>query len=66
MSAAGFADVKVADQSIANLTDTYGLVVTHQDLAARAAADAVGGARVGGQLHGTASPPAPPRTSRRS
>ena len=33
---AGFSDVKVTNQSIANLTDTYGLVVTHQDLAARA------------------------------
>ncbi|BBY63584.1 PTS mannitol transporter subunit IICBA [Mycolicibacterium helvum] len=33
---AGFANVKVTNQSIANLTDTYGLVVTHQDLTARA------------------------------
>ena len=33
---AGFSDVKVTNQSIANLTDTYGLVVTHQDLTARA------------------------------
>lgn len=33
---AGFADVKVTNQSIANLTDNYGLVVTHQDLTARA------------------------------
>ena len=33
---AGFGDVKVTNQSIANLTDTYGLVVTHQDLTARA------------------------------
>lgn len=33
---AGYRDVKVTNQSIANLTDTYGLVVTHQDLTARA------------------------------
>ncbi|BBX10448.1 PTS mannose transporter subunit IIA [Mycolicibacterium aichiense] len=33
---AGFSDVKVTNQSIANLTDTYGLVVTHRDLTARA------------------------------
>ncbi|AKK30170.1 PTS mannose transporter subunit IIA [Mycobacterium sp. EPa45] len=33
---AGFSDVKVTNQSIANLTDTFGLVVTHQDLTARA------------------------------
>lgn len=33
---AGFPDVTVTNQSIANLTDTYGLVVTHQDLTARA------------------------------
>ncbi len=33
---AGFSDVRVTNQSIANLTDTYGLVVTHQDLTARA------------------------------
>jgi PTS system mannitol-specific IIC component len=33
---AGFSDVTVTNQSIANLTDTYGLVVTHQDLTARA------------------------------
>jgi mannitol PTS system EIICBA or EIICB component len=33
---AGFSDVKVTNQSIANLTDTYGLVVTHQDLTPRA------------------------------
>jgi PTS system mannitol-specific IIC component len=33
---AGFSDVNVTNQSIANLTDTYGLVVTHQDLTARA------------------------------
>ncbi|BBZ79093.1 PTS mannose transporter subunit IIA [Mycolicibacterium anyangense] len=36
VQAAGFSDVKVSNQSIANLTDTYGLVVTHQDLTARA------------------------------
>lgn len=33
---AGFSDVKVTNESIANLSDTYGLVVTHQDLTARA------------------------------
>lgn len=33
---AGFTDVKVTNQAISNLTDTYGLVVTHQDLTARA------------------------------
>ncbi|MFN8070605.1 MAG: PTS mannitol transporter subunit IICBA [Mycobacterium sp.] len=32
----GFADVKVTNQSIANLTDTYGLVVSHRDLTDRA------------------------------
>ncbi len=36
VQAAGFSNVKVTNQSIANLTDTYGLVVTHQDLTARA------------------------------
>ncbi|AQT78253.1 PTS mannose transporter subunit IIA [Mycolicibacterium litorale] len=33
---AGFRDVKVTNQAISNLTDSYGLVVTHQDLTARA------------------------------
>jgi PTS system mannitol-specific IIC component len=33
---AGFGEVSVVNQAIANLTDTYGLVVTHQDLTARA------------------------------
>ena len=33
---AGFGDVTVVNQSIANLTDTYDLVVSHQDLTARA------------------------------
>ena len=36
VQAAGFSDVKVTNASIANLTDSYGLVVTHQDLTARA------------------------------
>ncbi|MGW0161576.1 PTS mannitol transporter subunit IICBA [Mycobacterium sp. NPDC003323] len=36
VNAAGFGDVKVTNQSIANLTDTYGLVVTHRDLTDRA------------------------------
>ncbi|POH57055.1 PTS mannitol transporter subunit IICBA [Arthrobacter glacialis] len=34
---AGFPEVKVTNSAIANLTDTYDVVVTHQDLAARAA-----------------------------
>jgi PTS system mannitol-specific IIC component len=34
--AAGHKDVKVTNQSIANLTDTYDMVVVHQDLALRA------------------------------
>jgi mannitol PTS system EIICBA or EIICB component len=33
---AGFGDVKVTNQSIANLTDSYDLVVTHRDLTERA------------------------------
>ncbi len=33
---AGFADVTVVNQAISNLTDTYGLVVTHRDLTDRA------------------------------
>ena len=33
---AGFADIAVTNQSIANLTDTYDLVVTHRDLTDRA------------------------------
>ena len=33
---AGFRDIKVTNQAIANLTDSYDVVVTHQDLAARA------------------------------
>jgi PTS system mannitol-specific IIC component len=33
---AGFSDVTVVNQAISNLTDSYDLVVTHQDLAARA------------------------------
>ncbi|MDX1875955.1 PTS mannitol transporter subunit IICBA [Mycolicibacterium sp. 120266] len=36
VQAAGFGDVKVTNQSIANLTDSYGLVVTHRDLTDRA------------------------------
>ncbi|WP_104111117.1 MULTISPECIES: PTS mannitol transporter subunit IICBA [unclassified Arthrobacter] len=34
---AGFPEVKVTNSAISNLTDTYDVVVTHQDLAARAA-----------------------------
>ena len=34
---AGFSDVKVVNQAIANLTDSYDIIVTHKDLAARAA-----------------------------
>ena len=33
---AGFTDVTVTNQAISNLTDTYGLVVTHRDLTDRA------------------------------
>ncbi len=33
---AGFKDVKVVNQAIANLTDSYDVIVTHQDLADRA------------------------------
>ena len=33
---AGFSDIKVVNQAIANLTDSYDIIVTHQDLAARA------------------------------
>lgn len=36
IQAAGYGDVKVSNQSIANLTDTYDVVVTHQDLTERA------------------------------
>ncbi len=36
IQAAGYGDVKVVNQAISNLTDGYDLVVTHQDLAARA------------------------------
>jgi mannitol PTS system EIICBA or EIICB component len=36
IQAAGYADVKVTNASIANLTDTYDVVVTHQDLTDRA------------------------------
>ncbi|MEO5313771.1 PTS mannitol transporter subunit IICBA [Pseudarthrobacter sp. CC12] len=36
IKAAGFPDVKVTNASIANLTDTYDVVVTHQDLTERA------------------------------
>jgi len=34
---AGFKDVKVVNQAIANLTDSYDIIVTHKDLATRAA-----------------------------
>lgn len=36
VKSAGFADVTVVNQAISNLTDTYGLVVTHRDLTERA------------------------------
>ncbi|MHC6228911.1 PTS mannitol transporter subunit IICBA [Arthrobacter sp. MMS24-T111] len=36
IKAAGFPDVKVTNASIANLTDSYDVVVTHQDLTERA------------------------------
>ncbi|WP_427135483.1 PTS mannitol transporter subunit IICBA [Pseudarthrobacter sp. S9] len=36
IKAAGFPDVKVANSAIANLSDTYDVVITHQDLTERA------------------------------
>jgi PTS system mannitol-specific IIC component len=36
VQAAGFSDVTVVNKAISNLTDTFDLVVTHQDLTARA------------------------------
>ncbi len=36
IKAAGFPDVKVTNSAIANLSDTYDVVVTHQDLTERA------------------------------
>lgn len=36
IKAAGFPDVKVSNSAIANLSDTYDVVVTHQDLTERA------------------------------
>lgn len=36
IQAAGYGEVKVTNQSIANLSDTYDVVVTHQDLTDRA------------------------------
>ncbi|MHC6222725.1 PTS mannitol transporter subunit IICBA [Arthrobacter sp. MMS24-S77] len=36
IKAAGFPEVKVTNAAIANLTDTYDVVITHQDLAERA------------------------------
>ncbi|MDQ0823567.1 PTS system mannitol-specific IIC component [Arthrobacter sp. V4I6] len=36
IKAAGFPDVKVTNASIANLTDSYDVVITHQDLTERA------------------------------
>ncbi|MCI9869959.1 PTS mannitol transporter subunit IICBA [Arthrobacter humicola] len=36
IKAAGFTDVKVTNSAIANLTDTYDVVITHQDLTERA------------------------------
>jgi PTS system mannitol-specific IIC component len=36
IKAAGFPDVKVTNAAIANLTDTYDVVITHQDLTERA------------------------------
>jgi PTS system mannitol-specific IIC component len=36
IKAAGFPDVKVTNASIANLSDTYDVVITHQDLTERA------------------------------
>jgi mannitol PTS system EIICBA or EIICB component len=36
IQSAGYSDVTVVNRAIANLDDTYGLVITHQDLTARA------------------------------
>ena len=36
IKAAGFPDVKVTNSAIANLSDTYDVVITHQDLTERA------------------------------
>ncbi|MET4592057.1 PTS mannitol transporter subunit IICBA [Arthrobacter sp. 754] len=36
IKAAGFTDVKVTNSAIANLSDTYDIVITHQDLTERA------------------------------
>ena len=50
---AGYGDVSVTNKSIASLADEWDLVVTHQDLTDRAEQrTAVGGPRLGGQLHG--------------
>ena len=52
IKAAGFPDVKVTNASIANLSDTYDVVVTHQDLTERAKpATAQRRPRLRGQLH---------------
>ena len=53
IQAAGHPEVTVVNKAIANLEDDYDVVVTHQDLTDRAQqSDAVGDARLGGQLHG--------------
>ncbi len=51
--AAGFPEVTVVNKAIASLGDDYDLVVTHQDLTARAQQrTGLGHPRLGGQLHG--------------
>ena len=52
IKAAGFPDVKVTNSAIANLTDTYDVVITHQDLTERAKPVTASAVHVlGGQLH---------------
>ncbi|MGX5356742.1 PTS mannitol transporter subunit IICBA [Kocuria sp. KH4] len=46
VKAAGFGDVKVTNAAIANLTDDFDIVVTHQDLATRARPKVPGAALV--------------------
>ena len=48
---AGFKDVNVVNVAIANLDDSYDLVVTHQDLTAGPGPDPQRLARLGRQLH---------------
>ncbi len=52
IKAAGFPDVKVTNAAIANLSDTYDVVITHQDLTERAKPATSSAVHyLGGQLH---------------